>query len=62
MFKVVDNNLTTIFNRVQDITTGVNLSTDSVNRYVDVFNKLNAIYNFLSYFAFRFNDNSLTNK
>ena len=42
MFKVVGNNLTTIFNRVQDITTGVNLSTDSVNRYVDVFNKLNA--------------------
>ena len=42
MFKVIGNNLTTIFNRVQDITTGVNLSTDSVNRYVDVFNKLNA--------------------
>lgn len=42
MFKVVDNNLTTIFNKVQDITTGVNLSTDSVNRYVDVFNKLNS--------------------
>lgn len=42
MFKVVGNNLTSIFNKVQNVTNGINLSTDSVNRYVNVFNKLNS--------------------
>lgn len=46
MFKVVDNNLTTIFNKTQNISNGFNLASDSVSRFVDGFNRLNTQQNF----------------
>ena len=46
MFKVVDNNLTSIFNKSQNISQGFNLATDQVNHFVDGFNKLNTAQNF----------------
>ena len=46
MFKVVDNNLTTIFNKTQNISNGFSAASDSVSRFVDGFNRLNTQQNF----------------
>lgn len=46
MFKVVDDNLTTIFNKTQNISNGFSLASDSVSRFVDGFNRLNTQQNF----------------
>ena len=46
MFKVVDNNLTTIFNKTQSVSNGFNLASDSVGRFVEGFNRLNSSQNF----------------
>ena len=46
VFKVVDNNLTTIFNKTQSVSNGFNLASDSVGRFVDGFNRLNTQQNF----------------
>ena len=46
MFKVVDNNLTTIFNKTQSVSNGFNLASDSVGRFVEGFNRLNTQQNF----------------
>ena len=46
VFKVIDNNLTTIFNKTQTISNGFNLASNSVNNFVDGFNRLNTQQNF----------------
>ena len=48
VFKVIDNNLTTIFNKTQTISNGFNLASNSVNNFVDGFNRLNTQQNFSS--------------
>lgn len=46
VFKVVDDNLTTIFNKTQSISNGFSLASNSVGRFVDGFNRLNTQQNF----------------
>lgn len=46
VFKIVDDNLTTIFSKTQAISNGFNLASNSVNNFVDGFNRLNSNQNF----------------
>ncbi len=61
MFKVIDGNLTTIFNKVQNVSSGFNLASNQVNRFVDGFNRLNSSQNFGSKWESFLNGASLRN-
>ena len=46
VFKVVDNNLTTVFNKVQSVSNGFDLASSNIENFVDGFNRLNSQQNF----------------
>lgn len=46
VFKTVDGHLTSVFNKVEKVKTGFNLTNDEVQRFVNDFNKLNSTQNF----------------
>ena len=46
VFKTVDGHLTSVFNKVEKVKTGFNLTNDEVQRFVNDFNKLNSNQNF----------------
>ena len=46
IFKTVDGHLTSVFNKVEKVKTGFNLTNDEVQRFVNDFNKLNSTQNF----------------
>lgn len=46
VFKVVDNNLTTVFNKVQSVSNGFDLASVNIENFVDGFNRLNSQQNF----------------
>lgn len=46
IFSVVDNGLTTVFTKTQNISNGFELASNKVNRFVDGFNRLNSAQNF----------------
>lgn len=46
VFKVIDGNLTSIFNKTQNIANGFNIASNSINSYANAFNRLNTQQNF----------------
>ena len=46
VFKVIDGNLTSIFNKTQNIANGFNIASTSINSYANAFNRLNTQQNF----------------
>ena len=46
VFKAVDNNLTTVFNKVQSVSNGFDLASSNIENFVDGFNRLNSQQNF----------------
>lgn len=46
VFRNIDGQLTTIFNKTRNISTGFNLATDEVDKFVTRFNRINESQNF----------------
>lgn len=46
MFRVIDQNLTTIFNKTQNVSNGFNLASNEVEKFVNRFNSINKSQNF----------------
>ena len=46
VFKAVDNNLTTVFNKVPSVSNGFDLASVNIENFVDGFNRLNSQQNF----------------
>lgn len=46
VFKVIDGNFTTIFNKTKNVSEGFSLASNQLNRFVEGFNRLNSSQNF----------------
>lgn len=46
VFRVIDNSLTTVFNKTKSVSNGFNVASNSLNNFVNDFNRLNSQQNF----------------